>query len=176
VLGSLGYLVVRPLFELMVLCSRSPRSKELEILVLQHELSISDATCTARDSARRTGCYQRRCVAHSLGTPGRPSREGCQNPVQRGIRVLTPFKVEAAGAAADEREPRAGAEGAPVRGPWRTRLVDRGRAASERQQRLGKRRKGASADPPRPSGALTPDTPRADQPYLVPARARVNSY
>jgi len=33
-------LVVRRLFELMVLCSRSPRSKELEILVLRHELSI----------------------------------------------------------------------------------------------------------------------------------------
>jgi hypothetical protein len=33
-------LVVRRLFELMMLCSRSPRSKELEILVLRHELSI----------------------------------------------------------------------------------------------------------------------------------------
>jgi putative transposase len=40
VLLSLGYLVVRRLFELMVLLSRSPRSKELEILVLRHELSI----------------------------------------------------------------------------------------------------------------------------------------
>jgi hypothetical protein len=40
VLWSLGYLVVRRLFELMVLVSRSPRSKELEILVLRHELSI----------------------------------------------------------------------------------------------------------------------------------------
>jgi putative transposase len=34
------YLVVRSLFELLVLLSRSPRSKELEILVLRHELSI----------------------------------------------------------------------------------------------------------------------------------------
>jgi len=33
-------LVVRRLFELMMLCCRSPRSKELEILVLRHELSI----------------------------------------------------------------------------------------------------------------------------------------
>jgi putative transposase len=40
VLWSLGYLVVRGLFELMVLLSRSPRSKELEVLVLRHELSI----------------------------------------------------------------------------------------------------------------------------------------
>ena len=39
-LWSLAYLVVRRLFELMVLCCRSPGSKELEILVLQHELSI----------------------------------------------------------------------------------------------------------------------------------------
>jgi hypothetical protein len=40
VLWSLVYVVVRRLFELMVLLSRSPRSKELEILVLRHELSI----------------------------------------------------------------------------------------------------------------------------------------
>jgi putative transposase len=40
VLWSLAYLVVRRLFELMVLCCRSARSKELEILVLRHELSI----------------------------------------------------------------------------------------------------------------------------------------
>ncbi len=40
VLWSLAYLVVRRLFELMTLCCRSPRSKELEILVLRHELSI----------------------------------------------------------------------------------------------------------------------------------------
>jgi putative transposase len=39
-LWSLAYLVVRRLFELMVLCCRSRRSKELEILVLRHELSI----------------------------------------------------------------------------------------------------------------------------------------
>jgi transposase InsO family protein len=40
VLWSLAYLVVRRLFELVVLLCRSPRSKELEILVLRHELSI----------------------------------------------------------------------------------------------------------------------------------------
>ena len=39
-LWSLAYVVVRRLFQLMVLCCRSPRSKELEILVLRHELSI----------------------------------------------------------------------------------------------------------------------------------------
>jgi putative transposase len=33
-------LVVRRLFELIVICCRSSRSKELEILVLRHELSI----------------------------------------------------------------------------------------------------------------------------------------
>jgi putative transposase len=38
--SSLAYLVVCRLFELMVLCCRSPGSKELEILVLRHELSI----------------------------------------------------------------------------------------------------------------------------------------
>jgi putative transposase len=40
VLWSLAYLVVCRLFELVVLCCRSPGSKELEILVLRHELSI----------------------------------------------------------------------------------------------------------------------------------------
>jgi hypothetical protein len=40
VLWSLAYLVVCRLFELVVLLCRSPRSKELEILVLRHELSI----------------------------------------------------------------------------------------------------------------------------------------
>ena len=39
-LCSLAYLVVRRLFELIVICCRSSRSKELEILVLRHELSI----------------------------------------------------------------------------------------------------------------------------------------
>jgi putative transposase len=39
-LWSLTYLVVRRLFELVVLACRSPGSKELEILVLRHELSI----------------------------------------------------------------------------------------------------------------------------------------
>ena len=39
-LWSLAYVVVRRLFELVVLLCRSPRSKELEILVLRHELSI----------------------------------------------------------------------------------------------------------------------------------------
>ncbi len=39
-LWSLAYLVVRRLFELLMLCCRSPGSKELEILVLRHELSI----------------------------------------------------------------------------------------------------------------------------------------
>jgi hypothetical protein len=40
VLRSLAYFVVRRLFELIVICCRSSRSKELEILVLRHELSI----------------------------------------------------------------------------------------------------------------------------------------
>lgn len=39
-LWLLVYWVVRRLFELVVLVCRSPRSKELEILVLRHELSI----------------------------------------------------------------------------------------------------------------------------------------
>jgi hypothetical protein len=40
VLWSLAYLVVRRLFELVVLMSRRTKSKELEILVLRHEVLI----------------------------------------------------------------------------------------------------------------------------------------
>jgi len=40
VLWSSCYVVVRRVFELVVLLSRGERSKELEILVLRHELSI----------------------------------------------------------------------------------------------------------------------------------------
>jgi putative transposase len=40
VLWSLAYLVVRRLFELVVLCCRSQGSKELEIVVLRYELSV----------------------------------------------------------------------------------------------------------------------------------------
>jgi putative transposase len=40
VLWSLAYVVVRRLFELVLLLCRSTGSKELEILVLRHELSI----------------------------------------------------------------------------------------------------------------------------------------
>jgi putative transposase len=40
VLWSLAYLVVRRLFELIVICCRSSGSKELEIIVLRHEITI----------------------------------------------------------------------------------------------------------------------------------------
>jgi hypothetical protein len=47
VLWSLAYLVVCRLFELMMLCCRSSGSKELEILVLRHELSPAPAAAAA---------------------------------------------------------------------------------------------------------------------------------
>src|SRR6266536_2362064 len=37
---SFAYWVVRRLFELLILCGRSERAKELEILVLRHELQV----------------------------------------------------------------------------------------------------------------------------------------
>jgi hypothetical protein len=37
---SFTYWVVRRLFELLILCGRSERAKELEILVLRHELQV----------------------------------------------------------------------------------------------------------------------------------------
>jgi len=40
VLWSLTYLVVRRLFELVLLACRSSGSMELDVLVLRHELSI----------------------------------------------------------------------------------------------------------------------------------------
>ncbi len=39
-LWSFAYLVVRRLFQLIVICCRSSGSKELEILVLRHELKF----------------------------------------------------------------------------------------------------------------------------------------
>jgi hypothetical protein len=55
-LWSLAYVVVRRLFELVVLLCRSPGSKEFEILVLRHELSSCAARSGDRSCATRTGC------------------------------------------------------------------------------------------------------------------------
>src|SRR6266508_3753378 len=59
-------------------------------------------------------------------------------------------RVEAWGVDADEPEPKAGGATTPAPRPWRTRLADGERAASERQQRQDKRKRGASSDLPRP--------------------------
>ena len=48
-LWSFVYLAVRNLFALVPLLARSARSKELEILVLRHELAF----CAGRPTARR---------------------------------------------------------------------------------------------------------------------------
>jgi hypothetical protein len=40
VIFSLVYLLTRRLFELLVLCARTDASKDIEILVLRHEVSV----------------------------------------------------------------------------------------------------------------------------------------
>jgi hypothetical protein len=91
--------------------------------------------------------------ADAAASPALPQvRVGARvGAVARARRSTPDRRVEAVDAAAGEPERRAGVEGAPVPRPWRTRLADRGRATSEPQQRQGRRRKGASSDPPMPS-------------------------
>jgi hypothetical protein len=62
-LGSVVYWVFRRLLELVVLRLRSERSKELEILVLRHQLHVL-----------------RRQVARPLLRPGRPAAAGRAQP------------------------------------------------------------------------------------------------
>jgi hypothetical protein len=57
---SLVYALACRLFELVVLLGRGERSKELEILVLRHELSILGGRRGGRSSRPATGsCWQR---------------------------------------------------------------------------------------------------------------------
>ncbi len=81
VFSSLAYLVVRRLFELMMLCCRSPRSKGLEILVLRHELSILRRHPQRRQSARGgpavLGCVESGAAASGLVGFSRSVRERC---------------------------------------------------------------------------------------------------
>ena len=60
VLVSFVYVVACRLFALVLLLARSDRSKELEILVLRHELSILRRQARRPQLWRVTGCYWRR--------------------------------------------------------------------------------------------------------------------
>jgi uncharacterized alpha-E superfamily protein len=66
VLWSLAYLVVRRLLELMMLCCRSPRSKELEILVLRHELSILRRHPQRPVGATNSAAYRFRAICRKI--------------------------------------------------------------------------------------------------------------
>jgi putative transposase len=57
---SLLYAVACRLLELIVLLARGDREKEVEILVLRHELSILRRQVVSRGSSRTTGCCSRR--------------------------------------------------------------------------------------------------------------------
>jgi hypothetical protein len=57
---SVVYLVFCRLLELVVLLGRRERSKELEILLLRHELSILRRQSASRASSRMTGCFSPR--------------------------------------------------------------------------------------------------------------------
>jgi hypothetical protein len=67
---SLVYVVVCRLFELGVL-GRGERSKELEILVLRHELSICAGRRTGRGLSRVTGCCSPRSAGSCRAARGR---------------------------------------------------------------------------------------------------------
>jgi hypothetical protein len=124
---SFGYLLLRFVLQLVVLRPRSARSKELEIVVLRHELSVlrrqtGRPALTAADRVLLVAAsrllprsswrsffvtpttllrWHRRLVAKRWtygGSTGRPPiggeirAEGCQIPIQCGIRVLAPFR------------------------------------------------------------------------------------
>jgi putative transposase len=55
-MGSLTYWVARRLFELVVLRLRSERSKELEILVLRHQLHVLQRQVGRPGCGPLTGC------------------------------------------------------------------------------------------------------------------------
>jgi hypothetical protein len=59
-LVSVVYVLFCRLLELVVLLGRRERSKELEILVLRHELSILHRQAANRGSSHTTGCFLRR--------------------------------------------------------------------------------------------------------------------
>src|SRR2546423_15700337 len=60
-------------FELVVLVGRGDRAKELEILVLRHELSILRRQLTGRGSSPTTGYCWRRSAGCCRVAPGTPS-------------------------------------------------------------------------------------------------------
>jgi hypothetical protein len=94
VLWSLAYLVVRRLFELIVVCCRSSGSKELEILVLAARAldpaPAAAAAAAARGGPAVLGCaallrWHQRLVAHRWTYPHRrPGRP----PVDREVEAL----------------------------------------------------------------------------------------
>ena len=72
-LVSLCYLVLRWLLQLVVLRVRSDEWKELEIVVLRHELTSFGASPAARRSQPVTGCSLPLPADFCLGRAGRPS-------------------------------------------------------------------------------------------------------
>jgi putative transposase len=94
-LWSFAYLVVRNLFALLCLLARPRRSKELEILVLRHELAIlrrqarpkltrADQEADPLEDAREAG------VARLLGHPG--ARRVVVQPARWTRRLSSPMK------------------------------------------------------------------------------------
>jgi hypothetical protein len=73
VILSVVYLVVHRLQELAVLLGRSEASKEVEILVLRHELAVLPSRHRGLDTSVGTGCCQQRCPDCCSGPDGRSS-------------------------------------------------------------------------------------------------------
>jgi hypothetical protein len=69
-LVSLVYWALRRLLELVVLCLRSERSKELEILVLRHQLDVFQRQAARRGYGQPTGWCSPRLAARCLGPEG----------------------------------------------------------------------------------------------------------
>jgi hypothetical protein len=124
------------------------------------------AATTSRTTRPR---HARTASARPRPYPVRPRTSDSRNP-GRDPHFRHPH------AAASEPTPRAGVAAAPAPRPWRTRPVDRERAASKRRRRQDKRKRGASTDPPTAREPLPPTGGSCGvQRLLVLARARLPS-
>jgi hypothetical protein len=86
----LVYVLVRRVLELVVLIARGERSKELEILVLRHELSILRRQSPDLGFRQRISCCWGCSAGCSLGTRGVPSSSGrrrCCGGHRRAVRL-----------------------------------------------------------------------------------------